>query len=98
MIILVSHPIIVNVWLSLTARLTGLRTSARLLLIPQDGFGGATAPPRALAAGGRLCRGDRPEAGVEHASDGSGELRIFLPKIGLSVRFKILSIWIAAPR
>ena len=46
----------------------------------------------------RFIQGGRSEAGPEPANDGSGELRIFLPKIGLSVRFTILSIWIAAPR
>ena len=48
-------------------------------------------PPRGR---GQALPWDRPEAGVKHTNDGSGELRIFLNKIGLSVRFTILSVWI----
>src|SRR5271163_4218765 len=43
----------------------------------------------------RFVQRDRPEAGVEPARKNYG---YFFPEIGLSVRLKILSIWIAAPR
>src|SRR5271163_3264507 len=40
----------------------------------------------------RFVQRDRPEAGVEPARENYG---YFFPEIGLSVRLKILSIWIA---
>ena len=43
----------------------------------------------------RFIQRDRPEAGVEPARENYG---YFFPEIELSVRLKILSIWIAAPR
>jgi hypothetical protein len=42
-------------------------------------------------------QGDRLEAGAEPAMTARENCRYFFPKIGLSVRLKILFIWIAAP-
>ena len=47
----------------------------------------------------RLVRADHVAMNVRRKRCGLGEnYEYFFPKIGLSVRFKILFIWIAAPR